>query len=265
MDLSHFSIAHIKQLAASQTGQDTAFLQALEQDKRIGVQQLRQQLERARCKERAEDERLRKLFWREEYLKNRGIALVAGVDEAGRGPLAGPVMAAAVILPGWVRLSGLNDSKKLTPTKRKALASDIKKVSRTWAVGTSTVDEINQLNIHQAALLAMKRAILGLGEKPQQILVDGCCVIGSGIPENPVVGGDRLCASIAAASILAKVTRDDWMEQYHQQYPQYGFAQHKGYGTAEHLAALRQYGPCPQHRIGFGPVKDLMEANGLNE
>jgi ribonuclease HII len=181
------------------------------------------------------------------------------VDEAGRGPLAGPVVAAAVIFPGAVRLKDLNDSKKLTAAKRETLAGQIKESALSWAIGMSTVEEIYKDNIHQAGLTAMRRAVLGLKTKPGFVLVDGFKISGINLPQLPLIGGDGLSASIAAASILAKVERDRIMDNYDQIYPQYGFSHHKGYATPEHLSALKLYGPCPIHRAGFQPIKDMTE------
>ena len=171
-----------------------------------------------------------------------------GVDEAGRGPLAGPVCAAAVILPESLVIPGLNDSKKLTTRKREELYDIICGEALSFAVAFATVEEIETLNIKGATYLAMDRAIAELDPAPKLALVDGNDRNSLSIPALKVVKGDSLCASIAAASILAKVTRDRFMEEMDALYPQYGFAAHKGYGTAAHYAALREYGPCPIHR-----------------
>ncbi|GBF33510.1 ribonuclease HII [Desulfocucumis palustris] len=258
MDIASLTVAEIKRMAKGPDGPEEEMLRAMERDARAGVRQLYLQYEKRRQRILEEEARLNRLFQYEDALGRLGISSVAGVDEAGRGPLAGPVMAAAVILPPGVRMPGLNDSKQLTPVKREALAADIKKLSKAWAIGVSTVSEINDLNIHQASLLAMRRAVLGLAFKPDHILVDGRCQTGLDMPETPVVGGDGLCASIAAASILAKVARDNLMELCHHLYPEYGFHRHKGYGTAEHLEALRRFGPSPLHREGFAPVKNCL-------
>ena len=171
-----------------------------------------------------------------------------GVDEAGRGPLAGPVCAAAVILPESLVIPGLNDSKKLTARKREELYDIICGEALSFAVAFATVEEIETLNIKGATYLAMDRAIAELDPAPKLALVDGNDKNTLSIPAVKVVKGDSLCASIAAASLLAKVTRDRFMEDMDALYPQYGFAAHKGYGTAAHYAALREYGPCPIHR-----------------
>ena len=171
-----------------------------------------------------------------------------GVDEAGRGPLAGPVCAAAVILPEGLVIPGLNDSKKLTAKKRDALYDVICENAVTFGIAFASVDEIEALNIKGATYLAMDRAIADMEPAPVLALVDGNDKNALSIPAIKVVKGDSLCASIAAASVLAKVTRDRYMEALDEQYPQYGFAKHKGYGTAAHYAALREYGPSPVHR-----------------
>ena len=171
-----------------------------------------------------------------------------GVDEAGRGPLAGPVCAAVVILPGGLVIPGLNDSKKLTAKKRDALYDIICDTAVAFGIAFATVDEIEALNIKGATYLAMERAIADMDPAPVLALVDGNDKNTLSIPAVKVVKGDSLCASIAAASVLAKVTRDRYMDDLDALYPQYGFAKHKGYGTAAHYAALREYGPSPVHR-----------------
>ena len=180
--------------------------------------------------------------------------LIAGVDEAGRGPLAGPVVAAAVILDPVQRIRGLRDSKLLTPTAREELAVLIRARAIAWAVAESDVAEIDALNILQATLLAMRRAIERLTTQPEVAWIDGLHCPQVGCPTRAIVDGDRLIAAIAAASILAKTTRDALLVELDRSYPAYGFARHKGYATPEHLAALRLHGPCPVHRRYFAPV-----------
>ena len=187
----------------------------------------------------------------ERALHREGVALVCGVDETGRGPLAGPVCAAAVILPEGVELPGLNDSKKLTEKKREALLPLIEEKAMTYAIAFASVEEIERMNILAAALLAMDRAIAQLSPAPELALIDGNTVKGISVPARSVVGGDGKVAAIAAASVLAKVTRDRLMLTLAEQYPQYGFENHKGYGTKEHYAALEKYGPSPVHRMSF--------------
>lgn len=185
--------------------------------------------------------------------------LVCGVDEAGRGPLAGPVFAAAVILHDPPRISGLADSKKLTARRRDVLAELIKRNAVSWAVASATVEEIDALNILQASLLAMRRAVLALTPRPAEILVDGTQVPQVMMPARAVVRGDASVPAISAASILAKVARDALMLELHARYPDYGFDRHKGYGTVLHMAALRRLGPTPAHRRSFAPVRDLLK------
>lgn len=184
--------------------------------------------------------------------------LVAGVDEAGRGPLMGPVVAAAVILDELNPIKGLADSKKLTALRREKLYDEIRAKALCCSIALATVEEIDSINILQATMLAMKRAVEGLRLKPNKVLVDGNRLPTLAILSEAIVGGDALVASISAASILAKVHRDRWCAEFHLEYPQYGFADHKGYGTAEHLAALREHGACPQHRKSFAPVAEVL-------
>lgn len=187
----------------------------------------------------------------ERELHAEGIGLICGVDEAGRGPLAGPVCAAAVILPPETELPGLNDSKKLSEKKREQLFPEIQQIALAWSVAFASVEEIEERNILGATMLAMNRAIAGLSLTPDLALIDGNRNKEIEVPSRCVVHGDARCASIAAASILAKVSRDHLMLELAREYPQYGFEKHKGYGTRAHYAALREYGPCPAHRPSF--------------
>lgn len=187
--------------------------------------------------------------------------LIAGVDEAGRGPLAGPVYAAAVILDRARPIAGLGDSKKLSPRRREALDREIRAQSLAWSVAWASVEEIDRINILQASLLAMQRAVAALSMRPERVLVDGNRCPDLDIDAQAVVGGDGRVAVIGAASILAKVARDRIMEQLDQQYPGYGFARHKGYPTAMHLDALGRLGPSPHHRLTFAPVRRVLDAN----
>ncbi len=180
-----------------------------------------------------------------------GYQAVCGVDEAGRGPLAGPVCAAAVILPAGLVIDGLNDSKKLTDKKRRELFDVITQNAVSYGIAMASEREIDEINILQATFLAMQRAIDKLDVRPDLALIDGNRAKDFGLPVRTIVKGDSLSASIAAASILAKVTRDRLMEELDETYPQYGFAVHKGYGTKRHYEALREYGPCPIHRRTF--------------
>ena len=191
------------------------------------------------------------LWLYEHEAAREGFACVCGVDEAGRGPLAGPVCAAAVILPPDIQIEGLNDSKKLTDKKRRALYDVIVEQAVSYGIAFADEQEIDEINILQATFLAMRRAFEKLTVTPDIALIDGNRAPGLSCRERTVVHGDALSASVAAASILAKVTRDRLMEEYDAQYPQYGFAVHKGYGTQRHYAALREFGACPIHRQSF--------------
>ena len=187
----------------------------------------------------------------ENSIYDEGYELICGVDEAGRGPLAGPVCAAAVILPRGLVIPGVNDSKKLTEKKRESLYNIIKSEAISYGIAFADVDEIETLNILKAAMLAMNRAIEMLSPQPQLALIDGNRNKEIAVNSRCIVGGDGKCADIAAASILAKVTRDRYMLEMAQKYPEYGFDAHKGYGTKVHYAALREYGPSPIHRMSF--------------
>jgi ribonuclease HII len=185
--------------------------------------------------------------------------MICGVDEAGRGPLAGPVVAAAVILDPARPIAGLADSKKLSAARREKLAVEIRARALAWCVAEASVAEIDTLNILQATLLAMQRAVAGLAIQPAEALIDGNRCPQLGVPARAIVGGDATVAEISAASILAKTTRDAGLLALHAAYPQYGFDRHKGYGTAAHLAALRTHGPTPHHRRSFAPVREQLE------
>ncbi len=187
----------------------------------------------------------------EEELFAQGIENICGIDEAGRGPLAGPVCAAAVILPPHLEIPGLDDSKKLTDKRRRELMPIIKEQAIAWGIGFASHEEIDEINILQATFLAMERALQNMQIPPNFALIDGNREKDFGLPVKTVVKGDSLSANIAAASVLAKVTRDDLMEAMAQEYPGYGFEIHKGYGTKAHYAALRSLGPCAIHRMSF--------------
>lgn len=196
----------------------------------------------------------------EGYWRGQGVTLIAGVDEAGRGPLAGPVVAAAVIVPPGLDFPGLKDSKRLTPEARKALEGEIRAQALAFAVMEMGAREIERLGILAASLRAMARAVQALAVLPEMVLVDGHQPLPLPYPQQPVVKGDDRCPAISAASILAKVHRDRRMESYHRLYPQYNFARHKGYATPEHLEALRCWGPCVLHRRTFKGVKEWLAA-----
>ena len=210
-------------------------------------------------------ERLEKELARLEAMKEfereyDGCSLICGVDEAGRGPLAGPVAAGAVILPKDCTILYLNDSKKLSEKRREELFLEIREKAVSYSVGIVGPERIDEINILQATYEAMRQAVSGLGVVPDLLLNDAVTIPDLAIPQVPIIKGDAKSVSIAAASILAKVTRDHRMEEYDRQFPQYGFAKHKGYGTAAHVAAIREFGPCPIHRRSF--LKNILGENG---
>ncbi len=200
--------------------------------------------------------RLQHMSVYEEAAYQQGYKILAGVDEAGRGPLAGPVVAAACILPQGLLIAGINDSKKLTPKARERLFQCLtSNPSIVYAVGIIEADEIDRLNIYQATIFAMRQAIEKLKTGPDYLLVDGMSLSYTDLFCKKIIKGDQLSQSIAAASIIAKETRDRIMRKHHAHWPDYGFDQHKGYATAKHLEAIRNYGPCPIHRCSFDPIK----------
>lgn len=240
----------------------SGLLEALERDPRNGAralaQRLRAQHSANQAANRAEGQRLRHLLKYESELWAQGFAQIAGVDEAGVGPLAGPVVAGAVILPRAYKLRELNDSKKLDEATREQLAAQIKTDAVAWALGAADVAEIDRLNIYHAGLLAMRRAVEGLTQAPDFVLVDARTIPSIPQPQRGIIKGDTLSASIAAASILAKTARDALLLEYERQYPGYGFAAHKGYPTPEHFKALRERGALPVHRRSFRPVREAL-------
>ncbi|MBI1766022.1 MAG: ribonuclease HII [Acidobacteria bacterium] len=240
----------------------SGLLEALEQDTRNGAralaQRLRAQASAQQSANRVEGQRLRRLLKYESELWAQGFAQIAGVDEAGVGPLAGPVVAGAVILPRDYKLRALNDSKKLDETTREQLAAQIKTDAVAWALGSAEVAEIDRLNIYHASLLAMRRAVEGLALQPDYVLVDARTIPAISMRQRGIIKGDSLSASIAAASILAKTARDALLHEYERQYPGYGFATHKGYPTPEHFKALRERGALPIHRRSFRPVREAL-------
>jgi ribonuclease HII len=206
----------------------------------------------------AERRRLQRLHRFEAVARGQGFLLVGGIDEVGRGPLAGPVVAACVVTDGLLMLRGLNDSKQVTPERRVELAVEICARATAWAVGEASVAEIDRLNIYWASVLAMERALAGLACQPQYLLTDAVRIKSYAGPQLPVIKGDAKCATVAAASIVAKVHRDALLVDLDRHFPQYGFADHKGYATQQHIAALAAYGPCAHHRRGFWRVKDAL-------
>ena len=231
-------------------------LEALEDDPRIGARQIALKIRRRYEEELREEARLESLLCFEKALWNEGFINIAGVDEAGMGPLAGPVVAAAVILTRGCKISGIDDSKKISrPGEREKLEIRIKKESPYWAIGRAEVEEIDRLNIYRAGLLAMQRAVEGLSFRPDYLLVDARSIPECVCPQRGIIHGDALSMSIAAASILAKTYRDRFMLEMDTIYPGYGFAAHKGYPTPDHLDALKKLGTSPIHRRSFAPVK----------
>jgi ribonuclease HII len=235
------------------------FLERLDADPRSGARQLALSIRKRRSDNRREGRRLHGLLRFELALWDRGFNLIAGVDEAGIGPLAGPVVAAAVILPRNYKLQGIDDSKKILEEKRRSeLALRIKQDAVCWSVGKSEAEEIDRINIYHSSLLAMRRAVEGLAIEPDYILVDARIIPHCAFPQKGIVHGDALSASIAAASIIAKTTRDAHMIEMDRLYAGYDFASHKGYPTAQHLKALKTLGPLPIHRKTFGPVREAL-------
>ena len=231
---------------------------ALEADPRSGVQGLVKSLRGRQEREKAARESLQERRRYEKKLWKDGVELVAGCDEAGMGPLAGPVVAGAVILRRDDLIAGVNDSKQLDGEERDALANQIKQRALAWAIGLATPEEIDRVNIRNAGILAMQRALEGLAPAPQHVLLDARVVERFPVPQTPIIKGDALSLSIGAASILAKTHRDALMIAAEAKYPGYGFAIHKGYPVPMHLAALERLGPCEIHRRSFGPVKGQM-------
>lgn len=234
-------------------------VEALENDTRQGAHQLARKIRERRRSNRSEGQRLHSLLRFEIELWNDGYSLVAGVDEAGMAPLAGPVVAGAVILPMHYKLRGLNDSKKiLDPEMRTELAAIIKRDALCWSYGFAEVEEIDRINIYHAGLLAMQRAFQGLSCIPDFVLVDARRIPNCAAPQRGIIRGDALSASIAAASIIAKTTRDAHMMEMDSQYAGYGFASHKGYPTPEHCRALKELGALPIHRRSFARVREAL-------
>lgn len=261
------SVAAVKRLCLAQVRQrhvlegrplDSAIEAALKADSRPGARIILDAVARRRFANRSEGQRLRKMLRHETTLWSNGILHVAGVDEAGMSPLAGPVAAAAVVFAPGSRIPGVDDSKKLDAASRERLATEIKATAVAWSVAFATVKEIDAINIYWASRLAMHRAIDGLAETPEHVLIDGRRLKGLGHPQQPIIGGDAQSLTIAAASILAKTARDALMCELDLRHPGYGFARHKGYPVAEHRDALRKLGACPIHRRSFAPVRSAL-------
>jgi len=260
MDTSGFSLSEIRKRLSGERDESRLqqWTEALARDRRAGARQLAEACRRRAQRERAEGLRLEALFALRGRLLASGVRAVAGVDEVGVGPLAGPVVAAAVILPETVQLPGLNDSKKLSPKARDRLSEAIRKQAVAVGIGEVSPPEIDRLNIFRASLEAMRRAVESLPIAPGHLLVDARTVPLVSMPQTAIVGGDAVDGSIAAASIVAKVHRDRLMDALDRIHPGYGLAQHKGYPTAHHMQALRELGASPVHRRSFGPVADVL-------
>ena len=252
------TIKEIKEQLANIQRLDDPLLAELEQDSRSGVIQAIAKRKRDIQKRIDEDERLEGMLTYEKECYARGMELIAGVDEVGRGPLAGPVVAAAVILPKACKIPGLNDSKKIPKSKHKEIYEAVLQNAIAIGIGVKDNQVIDQVNIYEATKLAMMEAIGQLDPQPQHLLIDAMR-LDLPIPQTSIIKGDANSLSIAAASIVAKVTRDQMMEEFDREYPGYDFAQNAGYGTAKHLAGLDKLGVTPIHRRSFEPVKSICE------
>jgi len=237
---------------------DATMEAALKADQRLGARSILDAVAQRRFDNRSEGQRLRKLLRYERELWARGVLRVAGVDEAGMSPLAGPVAAAAVVFAPGSRIPGIDDSKKLDAACRDRLAAEIKQSAVAWSIGFAEVEEIDTINIYWAGQLAMRRALEGLCVTPEHVLLDARRLKVLTIPQHPIVRGDSKSMTIAAASILAKTARDTLMQQLDVTHPGYGFSQHKGYPVRDHLAALRRLGPSAIHRRSFAPVREVL-------
>lgn len=256
--LSKLSVAQVRErYVRGEQPVTPQVLHQLKRDPRQGVRQIYDMLKKRYERERAEQLRLDAMLNFERVLWRSGVERIAGVDEAGTGPLAGPVVAAAVVFPPHTQLSGIDDSKRLDAEQRNAAERAIRAAASGIGVGVAQVDEIDRLNVYQAALLAMRRAVEALPVSPQHVLVDARNIPGVEIPQNCFNKGDGINFSIAAASIIAKTYRDRLMQELAQNYPGYGFERHKGYGTAEHQAAIRRFGPCAVHRMSFTFIHEV--------
>ncbi|MRG85417.1 ribonuclease HII [Salinibacillus xinjiangensis] len=233
---------------------------AYTQDERKGVQVLVKKQEKRRKAEQLHKEQFEEMLTYEKSIWHKGSTYIAGIDEAGRGPLAGPVVAGAVIINDTFYLEGINDSKKLSVQARERYFDQIKQLSVSYGIGIVDNNTIDQINIFQATKLAMKKAVADLSIQPDHLLVDAVQLNEIPIHHEAIIKGDQKSVSIAAASIIAKVTRDRLMRQVDEQYPAYQFASNMGYGTKNHLQALKQFGPTPYHRVSFAPVKDAIRS-----
>lgn len=257
-DLSAASVDEVRARFAAREP-TRAEWEALQTDRRAGVRAIVTRIENGRKREAAESRRLHLRTKYERELWEQGLVHIAGCDEAGMSPLAGPVVAAAAILRRDDLVRGVDDSKKLSPEERDELAAEIKARAVAWAVGICTHAEIDAMNIYRAGLLAMRRALEGLSIRPDHVLMDARRVPEFTVPQTPIIKGDALSITIGAASILAKTSRDRMMVELDAQYPGYGFSAHKGYPVASHVEALRKLGPCEVHRRTFAPVREVID------
>lgn len=251
-DLSVFELA--RRFVDAEEELPRGGLLALKEDTRSGARGVAERIEKRNQKAAAEGRRLTRLCAYEQPLWDQGVQWIGGVDEVGMAPLAGPVIAAAVILPPGTRLSGVNDSKQLSPEERDELAPRIREIAVAVGIGRAEVHEIDSINIYHAGLLALTRAVLALNPQPQHLLVDARRLKDLKMPQQPIIKGDAKSITIGAASIVAKVHRDALMADLDKVHPGYGFSSHKGYPTPEHLEALERLGACPLHRRSFAPV-----------
>lgn len=254
MNVEQMTVADIAKLLEYDS-LSAAIINSLQQDSRVSVSRLFTKWQKRQNAMLLEHQRIQSLYQHERALAAKGYDFIAGVDEAGRGPLAGPLVVGAVILPIGCHLPSLNDSKKLSAKQREELYHMIKEVAISVQHAVIDIDAIDRLNIYNATVSGMYHVIHELEQRPQAVLVDAVPLPDLEIHSLSLIGGDGISASIGAASIIAKVERDRLMSELDQQFPHYGFAKHKGYGTPEHLKALQEYGPCPIHRKSFEPIK----------
>ncbi|PLS16658.1 ribonuclease HII [Bacillus sp. M6-12] len=255
---AELSIKEISAMLANVSLPSDPFFLECTKDKRKGVQELVQKWNRQHDKVRLEKERFETMLFYENELRTQGFQYISGIDEAGRGPLAGPVVASAVILPQDFYLPGLNDSKQLTEVQKNKFYEIIRTEALGMGIGILNSEEIDRYNIYQASKKAMLASIAGLSISPDYLLIDAM-ELDVPMPQKSLIKGDAKSISIAAASVIAKVTRDRMMKEYAKKYPQYGFEKNMGYGTPHHLEALKKYGPCPWHRMSFAPVADSVK------
>lgn len=258
MELQQMKLKELEPILRQASEQELpGLLEQLQQDPRSAAQKLAVKYQRQLQKKEAERKRIAAMWQYEQAARQSGYRWIAGTDEVGRGPLAGPVVAAAVILPDHAELPEINDSKKLTEKQREQLDALIKAQAIAWSIAACSEQEIDTINILEASRLAMQQAVSNLAQPADFVLVDGLPNPQIKLPAQAIVKGDSKSISIAAASILAKVYRDHLMDSYDQQYPGYGFAANKGYPTAEHVQAIMELGPCPIHRMTFRPLCDF--------